>query len=399
MISGKGCLKIAWRATGELKDKYEEPIPGRGAMDFKAAFSKIEKYKSGEVMSPVAAQLHVMIAKNGLDVFIDNDVLRGEIDSLSISRTAKAQLVLIFSCSTLSDYVRNSKSDLNMVDVNNAIHSVVSSTGLSYKCVIELVADVFYACGLDFSVEYGPQLIDDSTEYGLHAVMPSKLAEDEVNKARALRQKYESQYGEGFDKKDASDAGEAARKAVEAMRKLCNAGVPEGFYMLGLCYLYGECGTASDLNKGLKFMQLAAEQGIVEAAAILGDYYYDSEDPLTRDYTLAHYYYTRPGAMAMGRERQLALQDIYKQHNANKLTFVFSGVVLALMIIFLTYFHAGVFSGSSRLVLGIILVAISAALLALVALFYRAKRFNGIRWLVAAQYFVWALYAFLLVLA
>lgn len=367
-------------------------------MDFKTISSKIVKYETKAEASALVRQLQVLIAKKGVDIFKNAELLAEEIKTMKLTTTIKAQLLLVFSCSNLSDFILNSKSDLNMVDVDNAVHSVVNSTGLSYKCAITIVADVFFACGLNFAIECGPQLINNSVEYNLRALMPSALVDVETRKATELHKIYESTFGKNKDRTSEA-AGIAAKKAVDAIRRLCDAGITEGFYLLGRCYLYGECGTAIDETKAMELIKIAADQGDTRAAVILGDLYYRSDDMIVRNYTLAHHYYTKPGTLAMGKNQQEALQDIYKQHSANKTTLVFSGVTLALMIVFLVFFHNGIFSGSSRLAIGLILTLVSAAAYTLAIINNRIKSFDSIRWSVAIQYFVWSLYAFILVLA
>jgi len=364
-------------------------------MNFETIRSQIGRYETKSDASIVAVQMQSLIAKNGFDVFKNIELLNEEIKELQLSSTIKAQLSLIFSCSTLPDFILNSKSDLNMVDIDNAVHSVVNSTGLSYKCVIMLIADVFYACGLNFAIEYGPHLAKNNVENRLHALMPSAMVEKEVKNTKLLIAEYAKMVGKDQDE----STKKAATDAVLAIRKLCDAGIAEGFFLLGKCYLYGDCGTEIDKPHAFELMKTAAYKGIPEAAAILGDIHYNSDDPLMRDYTLAHHYYTRPGAMALGATRRSSLQDIYKQCSANKTTLVFSGIIFALMIAFLTYFNTGLFSESSRLGIGIFFTVISAAVYGMSILYNRVKGFNGIRWVVAVQYFIWALYAFILILA
>ena len=363
-------------------------------MNFQTVRSNLRLYNTKEGTSLLTEHLKRLIEKKGLEIFKDIELFNTELSSIKLSPKIKAQLVLIFTCSTLSDFILNAKSDLNMVDVNNVVHNVINSTGLSYNCAIMLISDIFCACDLDFSIEYGPLLINNSVEYKLHALMPSALAKTKIKNAIQLINTYEKK----STNKESSEAKEAAETAVNSITKLCAAGIPEGFYMLGRCYLYGECGTDTNRSKALELMKIATEQGFPKAAAILGDIHYESDDPLTRDYTLAHYYYTRPGTLALDKKRQPSLQDIYKQHSANKTTLVFSGIILALMIAFLTFFHTGLFSDSNRLVIGIILTVVSATSYALSIIYNRIKSFNGIRWAVAVQYFVWALYVFILVL-
>ena len=103
--------------------------------------------------------------------------------------------------------------------------------------------------------------------------------------------------------------------------------------------------------------------------------------------------------MAVSKERQRALRDIYMQHSANKTTLVFSGFVLALMIAFLAFFHTGIFSGSGRFAVGVIATVLSGVAYAAGIYFYIISKYNGLRRIISAQYFIWAFYAFILVLA
>lgn len=368
-------------------------------MNFATISSQVGHYATRVEASILAAQMKQLIDRNGYDVFESIDTLNAEIMKLDLSTTLKAQLVLVFSSSTLADFILNSKSDLDLVDINNAIHNVVSSTGLSYNRAIEIVTDVFYACGLDFPVEYGPQMDNNTIEYKLHAFIPNELADAEASKTRQILSSYIDEYENMHDRKMSAEAKAAAEGVIESIKKLCTAGNTSGFYMLGVCYLYGIGGTARDYRKALSFLKMAAKQGDSAAAALLGDIYYQSPSSSVRDNSLAHYYYTMPGALALSEKRQHALQDIYRQLNANRVTLVFSGILLVMMIFFIHYFHTGIFSGSGKLVLGIILTVLSGIIYALTILFNRIKRFNGIRWVIAVQYFTWSLYAFLLVLA
>jgi len=368
-------------------------------MNFDMIRSQVGRYETNADTSPVAAQLQTLIAKHGLEIFRDTELLNQEIRGSQLSKTIKAQLALIFSSSTLPDFILNSKSDLNLVDMDNALHNVVGSTGLSYKVALALIADVFFACGLSFAIEYGPQLRDSSIEYKLHALMPSTMVETETQTAERLIAAYNNLIGMNLEEEDDKTIKKAASEAVSAIHKLCEAGVSKGFYMLGRCYLYGDCGTKPDFQKALELMKIASDHGIPEATAALGDIFFEPASLFAIDYTLAHHFYTRPGAMAMGKDRQRALQEIYKQHSANKTTIVFAGIVFLLTIAFLVFFHEGIFSGASRLAIGIVLTVVSGIAYAASIWYNIIKPFNGLRWIVAVQYFIWALYAFILVLA
>lgn len=369
-------------------------------MNLDFIFNQIKQYQTLETDTSLSAQLKKIISANGLDIFKDIDRLCEEIQKMSVSKTLKAQLVLLFSCSNVANYVLNSKSDLNMVDVDNVVQSVIRTTGLNYDTAIKLIVDIFYACGMQYSVELGPQLVDNSVEYRLHAIIPSDKVEIEVKEATDLYEAFKSRFGKSSaeDKDDAAIQYEANR-VIEAINTLCSAGISDGFYLLGRCYLYGDCNTAVDKEKAMQLMKIAADHGNSKAAACLGDLYYESDDVLKRSYTTAHYYYTRPGSVALGSKQQTALQDIYKQEKANRSTLVFSGIIFALMIAFVSIFHRGIFTGSNRVAVGVIMLVLSFAAIAGAVVYYIKNRYNGIRWLNAVQFFLWAFYAFILVLA
>jgi hypothetical protein len=382
-------------------------------MNFDAFLKQIKTYPTKIGISPVAREMKKLINRKGIEIFKSEELLSTEINTLKLSKTSRAQLNLIFSSSTLSNYIQNTKSDMNMLDVDNMIHNVVDTTGLSYKVVLTLVSDILYACGVSFSIEYGPEIVDDKIEHKIHAMMPSMLMDKELLKTEKLIEEYTKVSVMEPLEKDKME--QAAAKAIQSITNLCHAGVPKAFYWLGRCYWFGECGTIRDPQKAISYIEIAAQRGIVEAAALLGDIYYNPNSGnyknaieetnkintqlIFRDYSLAHYYYTRPGSLAMGKERQRNLKDILNQYSANRITLFFAGIMFVSMIVFLVNFHSGILNGNSRLVLGIIFVIFTGAIWGLGTWVHMIKPYNGIRGIVATQYFVWALYAFFLVMA
>jgi len=146
-------------------------------------------------------------------------------------------------------------------------------------------------------------------------------------------------------------------------------------------------------------MKTASDQGNIRANAALGDIYFGSEDFGLRDYTLAHHYYTKPGALAAGEEQQKALAEIYRQGYANRTSLIFSVIAVILTAVFVGIFNKGIFSGSSRLIWGIIITILSAAACAFAFIYHRNRKYNGIRWITALQYILWAVYALIMILA
>lgn len=279
-------------------------------MKFDAIRGRIKTYEAGEIASEVGTELQKIISRQGIDIFKNINQLNEKIRNSALSCVKKEQLILIFTCSTLPDFAANAKSDLNLVDVDNILHNVINTTGLSYQTALKLITDTLYACGLYFPVEYGPVLSTQSVEYRLHALMPSALAEAETKKVSGMIDSFQKKYATESASKEKETA---AAEVTDSIYKLCEAGISDGFYMLACCYLYGECGTAVDESLGLQYLKVAAERGHIKAASKLGAVYYGSDSPFDRSYTLAHHYYTRPGAMAVGNNGQTELEDIYQQ--------------------------------------------------------------------------------------
>lgn len=365
-------------------------------MTFDDMYKEITDYKTNVATSDVCSQLKKIIDEKGMDIFKDYEALRNAIQNSELSNLKQERLILVFSCKGVADFVLNIRSNLNLVDVDNVIHNVLNRTGLSYRTTVSIVTDILCACGMHFSIEYGPVLRDQSVEYRLHALMPSEIAAVETKKTKDLFKTFCNKYSDGGEtQKRDSDAADV----INAIKRLCAAGIADGFFLLGQCYLYGKCNTAVDHSLGMNYLKLASDQGSNEASALLGYIYYNSESALVRNYTLAHYYYTRPGALPINMGGQSALEDIYEQKKCNTTTIVFSAIVFALTIAFVNFFHDGMFSGSSRLAIGIVAIVMSLIAVVFAVLSHIRAKFNGIRWLIAIQFFVFAIYAFILVLA
>ncbi len=369
-------------------------------MDFSFIKNTVGKYPKEEGASPLSRELQSIVSKLGPEVFDNKDLVIGEIEKTELDEKTKSQFALVLKCSNIADYVRNSKSDMSVVDLDNAIHNVAESTGLTHDAALTVTVDVLYAFGLRFEVEFSPVLADGKIEKRLHAAMPSSAAEREIKDAHVLYDLYKKSVDDAAEgNADEETVKKSAEEAINAINNLCSCGISEGFYLLGLCHYYGDCGTAVDKEASLTFMSCASDMGNAKAASFLGNLYYCEDNPRLRDYTAAHYYFTRPGALAMGKTEQNALKDISMQRAANRLTLLFSVILAVMTAVFAVYFRSGIFSGSSRLGVGIPVVILSILTVAAEVVYNRRKPFNNIRPFMFVQLFLWAVYAFLLVLA
>lgn len=361
-------------------------------MDFKKVWNRLaykpNKYSAGALGN----ELRQIVEENGVAIFQNPGQLSSALDQAEIGIAPKQQLLLLTASSHIADFTANAKGGLSLVDIDNALHDAVLSTGLSYKTALKLITDIFYACGLDFAVEYGFVLGESESSYRLHAIMPADLAEAEIDRIRQLADSYVSADNESKKK-------EAAKEAILRICQLGRAGVAEGFYLLGKCYLNGDFGTRVDLGKAKENLKIASRMGVLEASALLGDLFYAGGEGQKPDYTLAHSFYTRPGALALGLKQRKALHDIYLQGSANTVTLIMSGIVFALSILFSIYFHEGLFSGAGRIAIAVMSNVLSGAVFAFAIFSCLWHRYNNIRKVIAAQYLIWAVYAFFLLIA
>ncbi|MCL1983369.1 MAG: hypothetical protein FWG53_09850 [Clostridiales bacterium] len=341
--------------------------------------------------SELGEQLKLIVDTSGTGVFKDPGRMQKALEEHNIGQAAKHQLLLAAAASNIGEFTANIGEGLSLVDVDNAVHDIVASTGLAHKTALQLVIDILYACGLDFAVESGFAHGKHGVEKSLHALMPNELADSEAKRARQLAQKLSEA---GFATQE--EAAAAVREATAAIARLCEAGVPTGFYLLGRCYYLGELGTEQNMAKAVEYLSAASEMGCAEASTMLGSLHYSSKSASLRDYTRAHCYFTRPGALALGTERQ-ALEDIYMQGSANLATLFMSGLIFVLTLLFTAYFCARVPSSGSCMLAAAFANIISASVVGLAAASFARKRFNSIKGLLAVQYFAWAFYALVLI--
>jgi hypothetical protein len=334
-------------------------------------------------LSETGTALRKIVGEKGAEIYDDQKAFIRLLGENNVSTAIQYQLLMILSCGNIKSYLKNAGIQLTMVDINNIVQDCAAKTSLRERVVLQLVTDLLMSVNLECAIETGPVLTPKGIQITPHRLFPS----GEVQQRIAAAEKALS-----ADDTDDAAAGEA--------RELAEAGVSKAFYLLGVFYRARERrGMTDSANLSIKYFEAAAEMGVPEAAGALGDHYYLANDPLMRDYTKAHYYYTKPGAPALQATRRAAIIDIYAQKKLNVLTLVMAGAFLAIVTVFFGVFSAGVFTGAGRKVPAVIGLALCAVLFALACLFYWLKRFDGLKWSISAMYVVWGVCALFLVLA
>lgn len=343
-------------------------------------------YKPSEYDSPLAKELRIALDDTGIGVFSDATKLVALIDSFDIPSETKAQLRLIFTASNLSQFILNAQPSFSFVDMDNAVRQVVDSTGLSYQTVIDLVPDILFGCGIDFPIVTRPQIRKSGeSDTKITALFASGAAQSQLDSINQLL---------SINRLLSADRDEADAKLASMLQDLVSAGNPQAYGMMGKLYREGAHGFAQDDALADKYLTIAAEYGDPASANTLAESNYNHGK-----YTLAHYYYTRPGAAAKNEGQQSQYADILSQREENRATFFFSIGVFVLALLFVVFFHQGIFSGSGRLIEGIIGLVLSGIVLYFAFRSSRGGNFESNRGLIFAQYLVWAIYALILILA
>ena len=356
---------------------------------------KNAEYGGSTSNSPVSACIRALLKERGYKLFENKPLLKSELDRCNLPPVTISQLWLIFSASDICAWLINPSADFNLVDADNMLHNIHRTTGLRYDVIQRLLSDILSGIGLDFTIEQTTVYEGGVFAEKLHVHMPSELAKKKCARVAELMSKKLPTYaGTGAPELTQSDITEAAT----LLRELCDAGVPAGMYMAGLCHMEGHCGYTKDIKIGRELIKTSASRGVPEAAAAMGDLYYNSDDLRIRDYTLAHKYYTMPGAAALNKARRSALIDICKQESANKTTLFFGAVIALMQWIFALALGAPLL-GEGAVVWGVITSVLSTALCAAAAYYHvKMKPYNGIRALIAAQFGLWMAYMIIAIL-
>ncbi|WP_034447879.1 tetratricopeptide repeat protein [Butyrivibrio sp. AE2032] len=363
-------------------------------MGFSNFKNVIDKCDSDKRITKTSVALKKIIDENGRNILSDKNALFSLIDEAACSEKSKLQVKLILGCDTVRKNLitKDNRLLFKMTDIDNMLHIICSETGLTYIAAVETLSDILYALGLDFGIEYSPILEGDNVKLAIHAILPSDYVYDESVRVR----------------KEFSEIAKTSQKELDQREKnllkdiitLANAGVPEGFYLLAKCYQLGYLNTVLNPVKATELIKAAADAGHTEAIAELADTYYEEDSFLERSFDKAFYYYTRPGSVPLNSKRQRRVEDIYDQRKENKFTIAFLIASTLLSVLFLVFFNKGMFSDSSRLIVGIVFLAIIVLYdIAVFVYYHKTSKFNNIRTAVFLQYFLWIIYIFILELA
>ncbi len=350
--------------------------------------------ETGKIKTKTSIALKKIFDKYGREIISDKKALFPMIDQADFTDTSKQQVKLVLGCSNVTSYLTSPEflHSYKMTQIDNMLHSICKETGLTYIAAVETLSAILYALGIDCAITYSPILEGDKVKFAVHTILPPDVAEKEI---RRVADSFEE-----IGKTKGKELSQKQKELLEDINMLCSAGIADGFYYLVLCYRNGYLNTVIDDAKADEYMKAAADAGHPEAAAELADKYYNNDDFLDRSFDKAYYYYTKPGSVPLNSERQSKVKDIHAQEKENKFTLAFMVISTILAAVFLAFFNKGLFSDSSRLVVGIIILTLIILYDVAVFVFYfKTSKMNSIRSALFLQIILWMIYIFVLELA
>ena len=352
----------------------------------------VETIETSAQTTKASAGLKRIIAEHGSTVIADEQKLFSLIDQIECSEASKLRYKLVFSCVSIRNYFSGESNDIKMTQIDSMIRVITSSTGLSYLSAVETLSEILCAFGIDYTITYSPVLEGGKIVNQLHTVMPADVARKDMDRVKKDFSVYVANRG-NFIERDESEL-------LNAIKRLCEAGMPEAFYLLSKCYRYGYLNTSVNEEQAEELAKIAADAGCSEAASDLADLLYEKDDGVITTFDKALYYYTKPGSVPLNSTQQMRVKDIFMQRKENRVSLVFLVLSTILSIVFLAFFNKGIFSGSSRLIIGIIFAIIGIIYDVLVfGIYFKTSKFNNIRPFLIPQYLWWMIFILILELA
>lgn len=269
--------------------------------------------KKNKNVSSIALLLHNIVDDESSEIFNNPAKFQKVLREADISEFTIYQLCLMTKVSGFSMLTQTDAST-KQADLNRYVQNAIEETGLSKAVVLDLTADIAYSLDIATLCDT-KEKIEEVYQTEKAFVIPYSIYEKELkNYQESLRILGYSGISNG------------------RLEALCAAGLPKAKYYMA-CGILKENG---DSEKGLSLLREAAQEGDAEAAALLGDYYYEKQDAESLE--KAYQYYTSYGALALNTKRRKSLTGILNQKKYNRKIRDFSimfAALLAILVMFL----------------------------------------------------------------
>lgn len=288
-------------------------------MNFKPFSNTQRNYYQDISYTGLEQALMQIVDENSKEIYSDSVKLKQALEFSDISALHTLQIIIMSHVNGFQDLINNDVH-CSQANIERYIHNAIYETGFTRSTILSLTSCIAISVGSAINCA---EFNDVSEKNECSFVVPMSFYEDELKKIEsAIKRK---------------GAGGISQANLERLQILSSAGIPKAEYLLGTLLLWSD--ETDDPQTAINLLENAAEDGIPEAAAVLGDYYYQSNYRAT--WLASVYYYTGYGSLALSDDRRTALKNIFQYSLFNKrlllgcvaLTFaIFFAVVLMPMV-------------------------------------------------------------------
>lgn len=333
-------------------------------------------------------QLREFVNKEGKDELLNEEKLKSYIVDEKLQIDLR-RFILVLSCESTKDYVLHAGKNSNRVELNNLIMSVVRETGLRNVIVKENIATLCKLIGVNFNYEivtsYDP--VQETFQPTINTLDPH-IIQSKLDAAQVQMN------AKNYD------------KAAEIYEELVKVGSRSAMYSLGMMYIEQYDGLTKgkpfvfqqmpdQLKKGIKLLEMAAENGHIKARIELGNYHY-SYDKGPEGLKKAYAYYSSPGIPSTNIKIKNRLVSIFNQEKTNFLVTILCGVLTVLMWIFLFVCGNSVHHHAVLIGWGGLLTVIPSLLYGLMVYVFCKYKYAYIKSCAFAMLLIWLIYPLIL---
>ena len=320
----------------------------------------------------LAKCLYEIVSDNTAGVYFEMEKLRTLLLGYDISEITISQIIIMTQVPGFQEIIYPD-ADANQINIERYLKNAFYKTGLKKTTLLRLTADIVYSVGTSFNYNSEEE---KNEEKELYYVIPESMYKNEL---KEFKQKFEN----------LNDKSYIAKLPFEKLEPLIKIGLPKAKYYLGYCLLNG-IEKEVDVAKGVELLKEAADEGDIEAAAALGDYYYNDEN--NRNWQLSFEYYTGYAGMAIRSEkRKEAIANLLSQKKYNGLVLKLCAVLLALILV-ITILSLKIKLYPAHPVLTVVFMLAEIGAWGIGIARYRTKPFKEINILAVGMFFIWAIY-------
>ena len=329
-------------------------------------------------LSELSAKLFMIVSKKTSEIYFHFDQLQQMLQECNVAELEIYQIGVMTKVSGFKELIKSNEKT-EQVELNLFIKNAITETGFNCSTVLRLTCDIALSLGIPFCNLHNT-FNKNSTPVSAFTI-PSGIYELELASFEAE-----------FKKVLFNDS--SIHLDFSILEPLVSAGIPKAKYYMGYCLL-NNIQLAEDSHKGLQLLSEAAEAGDIDAAAALGDYYYNRNT--ANDWSAAYEYYTGYGALALTEKRKEAIVCIFNKKKYNKNIVSFS-IVLLILLCFSVVFAPAKNLYSPCYFLGVISILLNIGILFVMMMHYRNKPYDDFYAFPVGMLITWFIYMLIRIL-